>query len=348
MKVAVYSIAKNEEKFVERWYDSCVDADYILLADTGSTDDTVDIAEALGIHVFHISVQPWRFDDARNASLALLPPDIDYCIPLDLDEVMAPGWRVGLEREFAKGITRPRYKFTWSWSNGKPDVQFYGDKIHARSGFRWKHPVHEVIYQSGPPQIQSFSDDIEIHHLPDPEKSRSHYFPLLKQSVEEDPQDDRNAFYYARELFYNQMFDEAIQEFKRFLTLSRWDAERAAAYRFMAQCVDDFEVKIYYLNKANEEANRRENYLDLAFLYYNNKMWRECLEALNKLFEITDKPIDYITESSAWEGMPYDIGAVAAYNTGDMKLALKYVEAALSYTPDDERLLANHKFLVTR
>ena len=79
MKVAVYTIALNEEQFVERWYNSVKDeADYLLIADTGSTDGTVEKARALGINVVSIWVKPWRFDQGRNASLALVPPDMDY------------------------------------------------------------------------------------------------------------------------------------------------------------------------------------------------------------------------------------------------------------------------------
>jgi len=36
MKIAVYTVALNEEQFVERWYNSAKDADYLLIADTGS------------------------------------------------------------------------------------------------------------------------------------------------------------------------------------------------------------------------------------------------------------------------------------------------------------------------
>ena len=73
MKIAVYTIAKNEEQFVERWYNSVKDADYLLIADTGSSDRTIELAKSLGINVFEISVNPFRFDDARNAALALIP-----------------------------------------------------------------------------------------------------------------------------------------------------------------------------------------------------------------------------------------------------------------------------------
>ena len=42
MKVIVYAIAKNEEKFVDRWVDSMQEADEIIVLDTGSTDKTVE------------------------------------------------------------------------------------------------------------------------------------------------------------------------------------------------------------------------------------------------------------------------------------------------------------------
>ena len=71
MKVAIYTIALNEEIHVERWYNSSKEADYHIIADTGSSDRTVEIANSLGIQVHHISIKPWRFDDARNAALAL-------------------------------------------------------------------------------------------------------------------------------------------------------------------------------------------------------------------------------------------------------------------------------------
>jgi glycosyltransferase involved in cell wall biosynthesis len=103
MKVAVYTICKNEEKFVERWYASSVDADYHILTDTGSTDNTVKIARSLGITVNEILLKPFRFDDARNASLISIPTDADYCIALDVDEVLAPGWREALEKAFDAG-----------------------------------------------------------------------------------------------------------------------------------------------------------------------------------------------------------------------------------------------------
>ena len=69
MKVCVYAIAKNEEKFAARWAQSMKEADEIFVLDTGSTDETVKILEENGVQVSVQKIEPWRFDKARNASL---------------------------------------------------------------------------------------------------------------------------------------------------------------------------------------------------------------------------------------------------------------------------------------
>lgn len=151
-----------------------------MLVDTGSRDDTVALAQSLGVVTHEIRVQPWRFDDARNKALSFIPEDIDYCIALDVDEVLVPGWREGLERAHRAGITRPRYKYVWSWNeDGSEGLTYGGDKIHARKDYYWKHPVHEVL-QCATQETQDWFDEVEIHHHPDSSKSRSQYLPLSR------------------------------------------------------------------------------------------------------------------------------------------------------------------------
>lgn len=346
MKVAVYTIALNEEQFVQRWYESAKEADYILIADTGSTDGTVALAKSLGINVVEISIKPWRFDDARNASLAYLPNDIDYCIALDLDEVLIEGWRQKLEAVPTQ-TTRPRYKYTWSWvEEGKPGLQYGGDKIHSRHGYRWKHPVHEVLVTDRIAQVEHWFD-LEIHHHPDSTKPRSQYLPLLAQSVLEDPHNDRNAFYYARELYFYGQYQQATDEFKRHLELptANWKPERAASMRYIAKMDDDWQVQEEWLKKAIAEApDRREAYVDLAQVYYEQGMWTACKGAAKKALSITEKPLEYLCEEHAWGFAPYDYVAISAYKLGDTSEALEYGMKAVELNPTDERLQRNLMF----
>ena len=190
MKVVVYAICKNESKFVERWMASMAEADAVVVLDTGSADDTAEKLRRLGASVAVEEIRPWRFDAARNRSLELVPEDADICVCTDLDEVFHPGWRAALERAWAPGTGRASYRYTWSFNpDGTEGVVFWADKIHARQGWRWAHPVHEVLHWEGPgrpgPQVQA--EGVQLDHHPDPGKSRGQYLPLLEQSVAEDP-----------------------------------------------------------------------------------------------------------------------------------------------------------------
>jgi len=342
MKIAVYTIALNEEAFVQRWADSCIDADHRLILDTGSTDNTTGLAHSLGIHTVTREFNPWRFDTARNAALSMLPQDIDLCIALDMDEQLQPGWREALEM-LSKEITRPRYKYTWSWNpDGSEGLTYGGDKIHARHGYTWKHPVHEVI-KPLQEEIQHWVPGLEIHHHPDSTKSRGQYLPLLRLAVEEDPRDDRNQFYLARELYFHGDYTLAQYHFARHLELSTWSAERAATHRYLAKIKP--EVASYHLFQAiAEDQGRRESWVDLAQHYHNKHAWLPCRNSAAMALSITEKPLDYLCEAEAWGWLPHDLMAISSYHLGNMAEAQHHGAKALELAPSDARLKANTTF----
>lgn len=349
MKIAVYTIALNEANFVGSWYESAKEADYLLIADTGSTDTTKDLAKAFGINVIDLRIKPWRFDDARNASLAALPDDIDYCIALDMDEQLQPGWRAELEKMNHALVGRPRYQYTWSWNaDGSPGLVYGGDKIHRRFGFRWKHPVHEtLVYTDAQYDTQDWCG-LEIHHHPDPTKSRSQYMPLLEVAIKEAPDDDRNTFYYARELFFNNQSDKAIAEFKRHLRLptATWAPERAASMRYLAKLnAHDKQAQEQWLQRAVIEApDRREARVELAQFYYEQGEWSAGYFYATSALKIAEKPLEYLCEDFAWGFLPYDLAAICAYQLGMEKESLEYGTKALELAPNDDRLKVNMSF----
>lgn len=340
MKIAVYTIALNEEQFAKRWAESATEADLLLIADTGSTDQTVEIARELGVEVVRIDIKPWRFDKARNAALKFLPDDIDFCIALDMDEVLVPGWRDHLEA-VADHVTRPRYEYTWSWNaDGSAGLVYGGDKIHRRKGYSWKHPVHEVLVCSGV-EVQDWIG-LKIHHFPDHNKSRNSYLPLLKLAVEEDPDDDRNAFYYARELYFYRRNKEATEQFLRHLSLPKavWKPERAASYRYLAKA-DWINRFSWLLHAVAEAPDRREAWVDLSLYYYEQGDSLGCLWAAENALRVTEKPLEYLCEDFAWGALPFDLAAWAAWQIKQIDKAETYAEQAVALDPDNLRLNEN-------
>lgn len=338
MKIAVYTIALNEAGFVKRWYESARQADLLIIGDTGSTDGTAELAESLGIKVVNIAVSPWRFDMARNALLTQIPLDVDYCVALDMDEILIDGWRDQLEA-LPDGVTRPRYKYTWSWRpDGSAGLQYGGDKIHSRRGYRWKHPVHEVLTPYWLDEVQHWTE-LEIHHHPDPTKSRSMYLPMLEIAVAEDPHDDRNRFYLGRELVYAGRLQDAHKHLCEYLKLSEWQAERAWAMRLLAMCEPESEW--FWLDMSDKEWPSRESATALAFYYYKQNEWDECLYQANRALEITEKPLEYLTDPDVWSWLPWDLAAVAAFNLKMYNYAVNLGAEAVRQAPDDQRLADN-------
>lgn len=339
MKIAVVSIAKNEEQFVECWAASCVEADYRYILDTGSTDKTLhEIILNDTIQWSQQEFNPWRFDHARNAIWEHIPDNIDYVIWLDMDEVLAPGWRQAMET-IPQGVTRPRYKYIWSWNpDGTEGLVYGGDKISARHGYYWKHPCHEVLKTDGD-EIQHWVDGLEIHHHPDPSKSRSQYFPLLELAVAEDPNDDRNRFYLGREYLFHGMKDKAVEQFTAYLELGVWKPERAAACRYMADATGD---KQHWLWRAvAEDCSRRENWYALAQMYYQSQNW-EMLHYCTQIGMLSkEKPLDYLCHSEAWGWQFWDYAALAAHHMGFSDQAFEYGSQAVAMNPTDARLQNN-------
>ena len=352
LKICVYAISKNEEKFVKRWYESMKEADEIYVLDTGSTDNTVNELKKLGVNVYQEIISPWRFDTARNKSLDLVPKDTDVCICTDLDEIFVSGWRQEIEKFWTKETTNARYNYNWSLDKfGKPKVNFYIEKMHSRDNFIWTHPVHEVLKYKGTNQHSITIDSITLNHYPDHKKSRSSYLKLLELSVKEDPEDDRNMHYLGREYMFNQLHDKCIKTLKKHLKLksATWTLERAASMRFIARSYkakNDFKnAKKWYLKAINEAPNLRDAYVERALLAYEENNYKAIEKYCLKALQIKNHQKVYINETFSWDSTIFDLLSLSYYYQKNYLLSLYFVDIAISMNPNDERLLNNRSFI---
>lgn len=346
MKIAVYAISKNEEQFVKRFCESAKDADAIFIADTGSTDNTIEIAINCGAIVNKINILPWRFDKARDTALALIPADFDVCISLDLDEILEPGWREEIEKVWKPETTRLRYKFDWGCG-----ISFYYEKIHHRKGYHWHHPCHEYPKaDSRINEVWAHTDMLLVSHHPDPTKSRGQYLDLLKLAVTEDPYCPRNAFYYARELTFYNKWHESIVALLKYLDnpKANWINERCYAMRLLGKAYQNinekFLAKEWYEKAIAEAPNTREPWIDAATFAYSISAWESCIYYVEKALEIKDKQAVYTMDPEVWESKPYDLIAISAYNLGQYEKAVHYGQLAVNEKPHDFRLNNNLKY----
>lgn len=354
MKICVYAISKNEEKFVKRWTESMKEADEIYVLDTGSTDNTVKILKENNVHVKIKEIIPWRFDVARNESLNLVPLDTDICVCTDLDEVFEKGWRKHLEQAWKKDTTRARYTYNWSLDkNNIPKVTFYTEKIHTRNNYTWINPVHEVLSCSTN-ENSIIINDIVLNHYPDTTKSRSSYLPLLELAVKEDPSNDRNMHYLGREYMYYGYWKKSIKTLKKHLSLksATWKDERSASMRYISRCYKNLkkydQAKLWLDKAIKETPYLREPYVEKALLAYLQENYLEvetyCLKALT----ITYHPKTYINEVFAWDETIYDLLSISNYYQRRYNYAIYFVNLALEISKDNKRLLNNKKIFIEK
>ncbi|MBR1718238.1 MAG: glycosyltransferase [Bacilli bacterium] len=352
-KVCVYAICKNEEKYVDKWYESMKEADEIYVLDTGSTDNTVEKLKKHNIHVKKHIINPWRFDKARNESLEMVPKDTDICVCTDLDEVFAPGWRDNLEKIWSNNITRLAYNYNWLLDeNNTPKVNFYIEKIHNRCDYIWTHPVHETLkYIGSKKEIKIYTDNITVNHYPDNTKSRSNYLPLLELSVKEDPEDDRNMHYLGREYMYYGKWNKSIDTLIKHLNLktATWKDERCASMRFIArdyQHLKRYDEARMWLDKAiNEAPYLRDPFVERALLEYSLNNYKDVIYYCNEALKIKKHLKTYINETFSWDYTIYDLLSIAYFYEKDFKKSLENIKKAIELEPTNERLLNNLKII---
>lgn len=358
--IGVYTICKNEAKFVRQWVTSMwcngngADKAYIL--DTGSIDETVqlfdEVIKDLGIPEGWLKLKQktyemFRFDTARNDNLDMIKEDEDYLdalISVDLDETLTEDFWSDLRHVVKEhpNFNRIYYMYAWNHDEDKnPKRVFWYDKIHPVKGARWIHPVHEELIIDNPDAIGKYYMDenkIYLHHWMDTDKPRSSYLPLLKIRAQENPDDIYGLFYLMRELLFQDQgsFEALAVANYAYMKLNNIEDEYDCLPFFFIAIADIY--KYYNLKEEAEHFYRRalmvgqklrQPYISYAlFLAYQGR-YEEALNLMEVMEEIA--PIKYSTWYECdynWTWRPLQIKAVAKCWAGEYEQAKDLFEQA--------------------
>ena len=342
VKIATYSICKNEAKHIARWVEATKGADYRVVVDTGSTDGSQELLQSLGVTVHQIHLEPFRFDVARNTALALVPEDADICLILDMDEVPEPKFFTKVRQKWVPGS-----KLGWiSMDTGQ---KWERDRLHSRFGWHWKYPCHEVQVYYGTDEVKD--SDIRnavIKHLPDESKSRGQYLTLLEMAVKENPQDPRMWTYMAREYYFWHKWQDVIDSAEKQILLNGWNVEQAAVCRWAGEASHQLGLKdqaTKWYNKGTEILpHEGESWYGMAIDAYRTEDWERCyVGAINALER--PRSVHYCYESAVWDWKAYDLASIASYNLKRINEAIKFAELAVKGKGEEtERIQRNLNF----
>lgn len=354
-KICVYAIAKNEIKFINRWFNSVNEADYVCVLDTGSTDGSFQKFQELNIITEQKIYKNFRFDIARNDSMKLIPKDADICVCVDIDEEFEKGWSKIIKENWKSNTGRATYRYTWNFNpDGSEGIVFMADKIHKNHDYIWKHPVHETLYQISSTPLETISlPNIQLNHRADNTKSRSSYLPLLELSVKEDPLNDRNVHYLGREYMFYSQYNKAIKTLKTHLQLpsSIWDIERCASLRYIANCYkhkkQPKKQEEYLLRAILEAPYVREPYFELALFYYEQNNYLKAAFIFNQMLKINQRYLNYMSSPTCWNETPHDYLSLCYYHLGDYKKAVEQTNLALNFS-NNKRIKNNREIFINK
>ena len=260
-RLSVCIIARNEEAVLGRCLESVREvADELIVVDTGSTDQTVEIAGGYGARIGHFA---WcdDFSAARNESLKLATGD--WILWLDADDYL-----LDVDREKVRQIKgrEPDQAFYFTLVNeGADRSRFWQVKMFPNfPEIRFEGPVHETVM----PALQRLGlpvrdAGVEVRHTgyAEPEVSqrkRDYYLRLMESWAADHPEDQATRLRIGHTHYINGERERARECFAQVLEAGTGGMDPQTSCRaavFTGRCLleeGEYEQAIPYLEQARQ------------------------------------------------------------------------------------------------
>lgn len=274
-------IVKNEEQLIANVLDSIdLIMDEIVVCDTGSSDQTVTLADQYGVTVLH---DPWQNDFSRARNKAIEASTCDWILWMDADdrleeasvELLQRLWQKAAPQGMAFCIVNERENIT--------PIEFIQVRLFPRDpDIRFEQKIHEQIMYSIARKKLPFTrhQEVRIHHTgyhsaKIHRKKAERNKPLLIAEINKNPEDPTLQLGLADCLMVLDKTDEAKELYKSVIkNNSAWkknsdvfvQAHINLAKIFFRQ-KDLYNAKRYFLRSLYLDKSRVESYYALARIY---------------------------------------------------------------------------------
>lgn len=337
--ISVTIICKNEQDTLPRLIKTITFADEIIVADTGSTDNTAEVARALGAKTFFFA---WRDDFSAARNYAISKANCDYVMWLDADDVIPD--------ETAKAIQK------WKTSSHHADFVYMRYKSEDGSFWFWRERIirrckkcrfkgfiHEAIVPFGQTEML-FAD---VVHKPTGSHEQRNYQMYQRRLSAGKRLSAREKYYYARTLSdcgkspqVKNLFLQCAQN-KRLYNVNRADSYLQVANICLAEgnlrSAYKFALRSVALCPSVPQAACTVAYcLFLQQNYAYAEQWY--------LFATLARPVWGFNSNYYSAFLPYVQLSVCCYRQGKYSQAAIWHKKAKALCPDSPTVLANDKY----
>lgn len=228
--IAAVLIVKNESALLDRCLSSVKGVDEIIVCDTGSTDNTIEIAKKYTDKVFTDFTWNDNFAAARNHARS--KTKCDWILSIDADEFLWSFPEVERTVKLAEEAKALAVDITLvAEDNGQE--HFFPRLFKNWPQVWWEGAVHNHLSVIGERigNVRITFGYSPAHHL-DPDRA----FRILSKEVSKREDAVRETFYLGREYWYRGELDKCIIEMGKYVQKSNYLAEKADAFLIMSRC----------------------------------------------------------------------------------------------------------------
>lgn len=335
MSLSLCMIVKNEEKSLSTCLESIKDiVDEMIIVDTGSTDQTVEIAKSYGAKVCYFE---WNdnFSDARNFSLE--QANGDWILIMDGDDELKDSDKSEIG-PLLKNSDVDIYLFqTLSYVGNNSDTvaNLNVRLIKNNQGYKYKGAIHEQIYNSINDKIEKNKVRIEkivVYHYGylksiEKEKDKSiRNMKILNKVLENDPHNNFHLYNMGNEYLRLGEFEKALEYYKRaYENFMPRLAQSPKLLLKMVMTLDGLSMYDEAIKVIDIGLEYYPKFTDLEYMracvYDKQKKYSLAIKGFKKCMTMGDAPIDLCNINGVG-------GYKSSYRLGEIYLKLKdYSEA---------------------
>lgn len=347
--LSVCIITKNEGKVIGNIL-ACATkfADQIVVVDTGSNDNTKAIAKKFAANIYDFE---WQNDFSKARNFSFSKANCDYVMWLDCDDFIADDdiqKLLSLKQTLGNADVYMLKYATAFDDKDNPTFVYYRERIFRRSlDLQWLDPVHEVIQPQG--KIV-YSDILVRHHKVATHYSRRNLNIYLDFLAKGNVFSARQKFYFANELFNNNLLDMAKNAYNDFLRSDGMIENKIQACVYLSRIfamqnnIDSAIKTLLYALSYGYPSAELCVALGNCFLqkqdYKYASLW--YLQAVRPLPDTTLAFVD----TDCYGYIPFVQLSLCAYYLGDIKSAIDYTVKALDTKPLDKIATDNLNFFI--
>ena len=347
--LSVCMIVKDEKDVLCNSLNSVASfSDEIVVVDTGSTDNTKEIARNYTDKIYDFE---WCDDFSKARNFSFSKATCDYIMWIDADDIMPIEEQkkmIALKKELDTSIDIVMAKYVTVYNKEMQEqFSFYRERIFKRNKeYTWVDPVHELIIPYG----KIYYSDIKIYHNKLKKTSKDRNLKIYRKMIKDKVKfSARQLFYYGNELLFNKRYKSAINVYKKFLANKEgWVENKIEACKNIAICyrqLKDNNTALQYLYESFIYSLPRAIICnEIGNVYFDNKQYTNAIYWYN--LSTIDKPNEnsgaFIRHDS-YDYIPYVQLMLCYYYMGDIKNAIKYHELCKNLHPNDAMVIHNDK-----